>query len=674
MTDPKARDDQRPQEQRADEQPADEFATQIPEGNDTVIPADDHSTVDLPDRRPPISSAPINAPPKPNRYDALVRGDQIGDFRIQRLLGRGSFGAVYLARELMLDRLVALKVVLPEGQRASDGEGRNLARLKHPNIVGVYGESKDNTSGCSLLWMQFVDGSNLAALIDRLHGGSTHSTWSENDLRRLMPSDPDKLDDEGDTVRSTESVCRMGQNLADALDHAHQKGITHRDIKPANILVDQDGTALLADFNLAQETEASSKSAGGTIAYMAPEQLARVIDRESDTEVGPRSDVYALGVVLWELASGSRPYESLESDVVAKGHQRLSEYLRIRSGMVELDASSLPIGLAVVLRRAVMPEPCKRYPSAAALATALRGLEQQQQAKRKSLECSPTSTWIQRNLFWIILVGGLLPHFAASFFQIAYNNAWITGMNQEAFQKAFITYNIIIYPACITWLAWMLLQFRSGYRKLTNHIPLTRSRLRRLRRRLLSLPQQFMIVSAVGWFPGALLFSYLVGLFDGKPLSMEDKFHFFVSWTVAGLIATTYSYFAVLYLVVCHGYGNCWQTATRYKDRVRSELSGMEPRIGMLAIVAGTLPLAAAVLLSMINLPSYSDIESMKNVILNMPSEEAAEIVGHRGIQIQRLTQLVIALIVFGVIGLYAVNKFATRITRTIRALALLDR
>ena len=98
----------------------------------------------------------------------MVRGEQIGDFRIQRLLGRGSFGAVYLARELTLDRLVAVKVVLPEGRRSTASEGRSLAQLTHPGIVGVYGEARDRSSGCSLLWMQFVDGCNLAILIARL--------------------------------------------------------------------------------------------------------------------------------------------------------------------------------------------------------------------------------------------------------------------------------------------------------------------------------------------------------------------------------------------------------------------------------------------------------------------------------------------------------------------------
>ncbi len=647
-----------------DETPDDEFATRFSDPEETVTSDDEYAT---------IGSPVLEKPQRRElRYDALVRGDQIGDFRIQRLLGQGSFGAVYLARELMLDRLVALKVVLPDGQRASAGEGRNLARLKHPNIVGVFGEAKDPKSGCSLLWMQFVDGCNLARLIEQLHRGA-QETWSENDLRRLMTTSLIELDSEGDSIRSTESISRLGEKLAEALDHAHESGITHRDIKPANILVDRDGTALLADFNLAEETESSDQSSGGTIAYMPPEQLARLLgDRDAPT-VGPRSDIYSLGVVLWELACGQRPHANAESSVKASSSgQRLGEYLKLRRQQSTTGEEEIPIGLAMVLRRAMMPDPADRYPSAAAMATALRGLSELQRARRRAPMIARHLQFIRRNLFWIILVGGLFPHFAASVFQTAYNDAWIE-MSGDAFKKAFISYNIIVYPACIGWLAWNLYQFRSGYRQLLNGQPIDRGKVRRLRGRLLKLPRQFMIVSAVGWFPGAVLFAYLVGFFEGQALPAKDRFHFFISWTIAGLIATTYSYSIVLYIVVCHGYRACWQTASRYRDRVRYELAHMEGKIEWLAILAGTLPLAAAVLLSVINLPSEADIEIMASMVRSMPPEEAAQTVVDRGYQIKNLTQLVIALIVFGAIGLYVVDKASARMIRAVRALTLAD-
>jgi hypothetical protein len=186
-----------PQRPDDNDLPADEFATQIPDPQESLLPRDESSTVEsspadtLPrDQFATIGSSPA-APSTPSiRYEAMVRGDRIGDFLIQRLLGRGSFGAVYLARELSLDRLVALKIVLPAGQNASPGEGRSLARLKHANIVGVYGETIDPTSGCLLLWMQFVDGCTLAGLIQRLHGDDLQQTWSEQDLLGFMAKSP----------------------------------------------------------------------------------------------------------------------------------------------------------------------------------------------------------------------------------------------------------------------------------------------------------------------------------------------------------------------------------------------------------------------------------------------------------------------------------------------------
>ena len=404
--------------------PADEFATQIPDSQESSQPRDESSTLEsLPgdtlqrDKFATLESLPAAPPRRTILYEAMVRGDQIGDFLIQRLLGRGSFGAVYLARELSLDRLVALKVVLPTGQHTLAGEGRSLARLKHPNIVGVYGERIDLTSGCLLLWMQFVDGCTLAGLIQRLHGDDLQQTWSEQDLLGFLAKSPDATNTESETIRSVESVCRIGAALAEALDHAHRSGITHRDIKPANILMDRDGTALLADFNLAEETTACQDSMGGTIAYMAPEQFSQLLGYATAHPVGPRSDLYSLGMVLWELASGERPHQPAEDAVQQTGRGRWHELLLVRETDVPADHSQVPIGLAMVLRRAMMADASQRYPSASAMATALRGLSELQQARRRAPMDAGALHFVRRNLLWIILVGGLLPHIAASVMQ-----------------------------------------------------------------------------------------------------------------------------------------------------------------------------------------------------------------------------------------------------------------
>jgi serine/threonine protein kinase len=657
-----------PQRPDDNDLPADEFATQIPDPQESLLPRDESSTVEsspadtLPrDQFATIGSSPA-APSTPSiRYEAMVRGDRIGDFLIQRLLGRGSFGAVYLARELSLDRLVALKIVLPAGQNASPGEGRSLARLKHANIVGVYGETIDPTSGCLLLWMQFVDGCTLAGLIQRLHGDDLQQTWSEQDLLGFMAKSPAEMEVEGESIRSMESVCRIGSALAEALDHAHSCEITHRDIKPANILMDRDGTALLADFNLAEETSACQDSMGGTIAYMAPEQMSQLLGNASAHTVGPRSDLYSLGMVLWELTSGKRPHQRAEEALQPTGRGRWQELLRIRETDVPADHSQVPIGLAMVLRRAMMADPSQRYPSASAMATALRGLSELQRARRGAPMVAGALHLVRRNLFWIMLAGGLLPHIAASVMQSYYNWIWVPGIDKDAFKKAFITYNVVVYPACIGWLAWNLYRFGSGYRRVVEREPVPRGELRKLRGRLLRLPRQFMIAAAVGWFPGALLFPKLLDGFSQAELPPQDTFHLFVSFVIAGLIATTYSYAIVLYIVVCHGYRACWQTASHYRDRVRYELKGWQTRIRRLSILAGVLPLAAAALLLAIEIPTIAE--------LPFPGDPA--LFHQETAQIANLLKLVIGLIFFGAIGLYIVEKSAARMIQAVRALTL---
>lgn len=635
----------------------DDYKTDVA-GTGAECVEDEHATIDTAG----FVSTTRTRPKRKVRYDALVKGDQIGDFRIQRLLGRGSFGAVYLARELSLDRLVALKVVLPQGQRASAGEGKSLARLKHPNIVGVFGEASDRHSKCSLLWMQFVDGCDLASLIKRLHGECVEHTWSEQDLRDLVSPGPEEVDEHGDSIRSMESICRIGEKLAEALEHAHESGIIHRDIKPANILMDCDGTALLADFNLAEETAECGKSGGGTVAYMSPEQLAQFLREPNAPPLGPRSDVYALGVVLWEFACGERPFAESEGQVKVSGIERLQAYLQIRKHIPDVNDAKIPIGLAMVLRRAMMPDPCQRYPSASAMATAMRGLSELQRARRRSPMIAGSLQFVRRNLFWIMLVGGLVPHLVASVLQSIYNLIWVEP-DETAFNKAFIAYNIVVYPVCIAWLASNLYRFRSGYRRVVEREPLPRGELRKLRARMLKLPRQFMIAAAVGWFPGAILFPLLLGWFASEPLSRNDSLHLCVSWLIAGMIATTYSYAIVLYIVVCHGYRACWQTASHYRDRVRYELGSWQNRIRRLAILAGVLPLlAAAILLG---------VEVLLIAELSFPTDPESFI--DRKKQFTWLLVLVIGLILLGAVGLYVVEKLSARMIRAVRALTLAD-
>ncbi len=211
-------------------------------------------------------------------------------FEVIRLLGRGGMGAVYLAMQKTLDRAVAVKIIHPKA--AADAnfaqrfarEARSLARLNHPNIVGVhdFGEVAiaDGSATRTLYFivMEYVDGVNLRELSKE---------------KRLAPSE---------TLRMIPSIC-------DALQYAHDSGVVHRDIKPENILIDKHGQVKIADFGLAKLVGGTTPDmaltgtlqAMGTPHYMAPEQMERPAD------VDHRVDIYALGVTLYELLTGVLP-------------------------------------------------------------------------------------------------------------------------------------------------------------------------------------------------------------------------------------------------------------------------------------------------------------------------------------------------------------------------------
>ena len=205
----------------------------------------------------------------------------IPGFELLEELGQGGMGVVYKARQEKPERTVAIKfmrpAILDEESLASRfrSEANAIARLEHPNIVRVYAVGE--TDGLSYIALEFIDGPNLA---DRLE-------------RERM-----QLDD---------SV-RMIATLARAVHFAHQRQIVHRDLKPANVLIAPDGTPKLTDFGLAKRLDSDLKETRtgeivGTVSYMAPEQTTGVTHN-----IGPACDIHALGVILYELTTGHRPY------------------------------------------------------------------------------------------------------------------------------------------------------------------------------------------------------------------------------------------------------------------------------------------------------------------------------------------------------------------------------
>ena len=199
-------------------------------------------TIQAPSFRAPAERK--ESPPGPREFH-LQPGDEIGDFEVVEVLGRGAFGVVYLARQKSLDRRVALKITANRGS-----EGRTMARLEHDHIVQVFSESIDETAQFRLLCMQLVPGASLEAVIRDLRQ-VTHErgSWNGADYlaaidKRTKVSDtfdPSALRDREllSEANDVETAAWVGARLAEAMNFAHVNGVMHRDIKPANVLINQ---------------------------------------------------------------------------------------------------------------------------------------------------------------------------------------------------------------------------------------------------------------------------------------------------------------------------------------------------------------------------------------------------------------------------------------------------
>ncbi len=302
--------------------------------------------------------------------------ERLGDFRVLERLGGGGMGVVYLAEQVSLGRRVALKVLRPEhlwfegARERFRREAEAVARLSHPAIVPLFSVGEE--TGVPFLAMEYVHGAALSTLLADLRARPPASLTGE-DLRRALEA---RLGPQ-ETVRAdplrlfagtwSEACARIARVVAEGLEHAHQRGVLHRDVKPSNVMLAADGRVLLVDFGLAARAGADrltrTGSQLGSLPYMAPEQVGGRAD-----EIGVRTDVYGLGVSLYEMLALRLPYEGPSM------HELLRQISDGEAVPVRRWNARVSRDLETVVATAMDPLSAQRYATTEALAHDLRNV------------------------------------------------------------------------------------------------------------------------------------------------------------------------------------------------------------------------------------------------------------------------------------------------------------
>ncbi len=540
--------------------------------------------------------------------EQLGPGSELDDFHLLSLLGQGSFGRVFLAQQLSLDRHVALKITPDSGS-----EARTLASLEHDHIVRVFSDQVDGERRLRLLCMQYVPGTMLERVIAAL-AAVDRSQWSGRaiieavDRLNTQPSlfHPAALRDREELARADyiEAVCWIGARLAEAIDYAHARGVLHRDIKPANILVNAYGRPLLVDFNLAFRPEriASEPSLfGGTLAYMAPEHLD-AFNAEHPTPlhaVDRRSDVYSLGIVLFELLTGELPFaEEPGSSERAESLEAMAADRRAGAPGARARWAAVPYALDQVLRRAIAPDPNARFQTAAEMARALAAAAEQHRRQCTLPVRGPFTRAGERRPFLTLLVLTMLPHLVGSVVNVTYNQVQIVDHLTAAQKSAFVwvcaAYNTVMYPLCLVLLVRLVTPVFGCWAAIRAGDAVDPATARAARRRISVWPLWAVALSCLGWLPGAVLFPAGIVLVAG-PVAADVYGHFVISFTLSGLIALTYSFFAAQCVVLRLLYPRLW--AAEENPAESAELATTPALVRAFQFLAGTIPLAGAAML-----------------------------------------------------------------------------
>ncbi|WP_240963123.1 serine/threonine-protein kinase [Antrihabitans stalactiti] len=514
---------------------------------------------------------PLVQPRRTDALDDVGVGQRVDEFDLLTGLGSGAFARVFLARQRSMQRLVAVKISEDHGT-----EPQTLAQLDHDYIVRVFDQRVLPEEGLRLLYMQYLPGGTLLGVLHKLR----KTTWTAGRTGQLLLDAIDEAMEAKGELRPTDSSIRtelanlswpetiawLGRRLAEALDYAGRHNVLHRDIKPANVLLTAEGVPKLADFNIS--FSGSSKGAGatayfgGSLSYMSPEQLEACHPgkRTGAADLDTRSDIYSLGVVLWELLTGRRPFGDLEpqSGTEPGDATTIDSMLGCRLHGIGSDAlASLPPDTPQTLRRILLtclePNPNDRWSSGAELASQF---DLCLDAHARDLVDPPPGSWRLLLRPWSILImelGVVVPNALAAYLKYHTDRALIVdelmGAPPHRFDVVWLIVMGVAFPLgafVIFYMRRYLVLVPQGLRRGKIYSPRTLARARTdallLGDRVVAVLFAIWIVCCVCW-AGAMW----IGMGD---VPIRGYVYAFASAVICAAVAVVYPFFLVSFYAV----------------------------------------------------------------------------------------------------------------------------
>ncbi|MGY4100287.1 serine/threonine-protein kinase [Nocardia sp. R16R-3T] len=577
------------------------------------------ATVDQPETATAIPTTIGTGPGQFNALDRIEIGQTIDDFDLLTGLGSGAFARVFLARQRSLQRLVAVKISADHGT-----EPQTLAQLDHDYIVRVFDQrllgSDDARDPAMrrlrLLYMQFLPGGTLLGVLRKVRA----TPPAERSGQLLLDAVDAAMEEKGE-IRPTDSSVRaeiaglswpetvawLGRRLAEALEYASAHGVLHRDVKPANILLTAEAVPKLADFNISFSRNVAGTSPvayfGGSLAYMSPEQLeACHPGRERTAEdLDTRSDIYSLGVVLWELLTGAKPFDDSTATATDHGDDTALEGMleRRTAGVDNVALQRVPANCPAALRRVLLTclesDRTRRWADGATLA---KQFDLCMDARARDLVDPPPGSWRLRLRWWRLVIVTLavgIPNILASAYNIQHNQHLIVDRLPEDAGRNFMiittVVNGIFFPLGAALILYMSRRMLTVPHGLHRHRRYDADTLRLARMDSLLFGDRAVLVVFSLWVIAGFTFPIALQLAAGD-VPARAVVHFLTSIVVCGAIAVAYPFFLVCFYMV-----RCIYPIFLRHGEISTEdavwLRGLDRRANGYLAIAASVPLLA---------------------------------------------------------------------------------